>query len=123
MSVVVNVAQCYFIFHYIYIVPSAHPGLASVPVPTSTLHATSVILRWDPIPADEANGELCYQIILSVIDQVTSMSRRRRHALTNTLGQCLNEAGMKISTKFEVPGNENSVTVTNIGMSSLVYLK
>ena len=97
--------------------PSEAPRIPDDPVPKTTMQSTSVVLVWDPIPQDEANGELSYLIKITAIGQ--RAARRKRDVDTgerNTLEQCLEAAGITPEFTHTVPGNQTNLTLTNIGM-------
>ena len=83
-------------------------------VPEDTLTPTSVLLTWEAIPSDDANGELTYIVMV----EVTGQNRRKRQ--TNTLQQCLDAAGITNQFDISVPGDQTSTTLTGIGMG-LIY--
>ena len=85
-------------------------------VPQDTLTPTSVLLTWEAIPPDDANGELIYIVMINV----TGQNRRKRQ--TNTLQQCLDAAGITNQFDVSVPGNQTSTTLTNIGMGLIIVI-
>lgn len=90
------------------------PTIPEDPVPDNTRRPTSVVLSWNPIPQDKANGKLFYNVTINVRGQLVE-SRRKRETQTNTLDQCLEAAGIEPMFFNKVPGNQTSLTLTDIG--------
>ena len=77
------------------------------------------MLSWDAIPVDEANRDLEYFVGIDVENQVSDDSNRRNRQIpgivTNTLQQCIDAAGITRTFNFTLPGNQTTLTLTNIG--------
>ena len=99
-----------------YVAPAVAPQIPSDPVPEDTLKPTSVVLTWEAIPPDDANGELTYIVMIEVTGQ--TMMRRKRQ--TNTLQQCLDAAGIANEFNILVPGDQTSTTLSGIGMNLII---
>ncbi|XP_019855187.1 PREDICTED: receptor-type tyrosine-protein phosphatase F-like isoform X2 [Amphimedon queenslandica] len=97
--------------------PAAAPQNPRAP-PQNDIGPTSVTLSWDPIPVDEANGDLEYSVNISADDQVSNTGNRRKRqmppTLTNSLQQCITAAGTSNMLNYMLPGNQTSLTLTNI---------
>ena len=74
-----------------------------------------MVLVWEPIPADEANGELTYDVTINVRDPDVKL-HRKRETVTNTLDQCLEAANISRVISESVPGTQNMLKLNNIGM-------
>ena len=94
-----------------YVAPAVAPQIPADPVPEDTIKPTSVVLTWEAIPPDDANGELTYIVMI----EVTNQMRRKRQ--TNTLQQCLDAAGIANQFNISVPGDQTSTTLSGIGMN------
>ena len=97
-----------------YVAPAVAPQIPADPVPEdTTIKPTSVVLTWEAIPPDDANGDLTYIVMIEVTGQ--TMMRRKRQ--TNTLQQCLDAAGIANQFNISVPGDQISTTLLGIGMN------
>ena len=109
------------VFFSFFLAPAVAPGRADDPVPEGDLTPTSVRLVWDPLDPDDANGELTYNVCISVRGQSVESRRKQGEAVTNKLDQCLAAAGIMPPLCFTVPGDQTSLAVNNIGRSIFIY--
>ena len=104
--------------HLFYVAPAVAPQIPADPVPEDTLKPTSVVLTWEAIPPDDANGDLTYIVMIEVTGQ--TMMRRKRQ--TNTLQLCLDAAGIANEFNISVPGDQTSTTLSGIGMNLIILI-
>ena len=91
--------------------PAVAPEQPLAP-PENETEPTSITLSWEPIPVYQQNGDLTYVVAIIVLGQQTFGGSTIG---PNSLEACLAAAGTNASFNVDVPGNQTSLTLTNIG--------
>jgi protein tyrosine phosphatase len=98
--------------------PDVAPANVTAP-PPDEIEPTSVTLSWDPIPIDQQNGNLTYDVSINALELLnetpTRLKRQTGPPLSgNSLEQCLMAANISDSFNVLVPGSMTSVTLNDI---------